>query len=275
VVAQTLVSYWTNYLICLKVSGTVIENTMLRSVHRHLINARSRPLRLASVSLRSLHFNSKSFQPSAGFTAFSEELEKEVSDQILKIPQQGKVFQNADGSQRIPDDEELKQVAQLAYLANKNRYTVWDKLKLNDEQRALLAQNDYYLQEFAHEGKAILDKIPKEDPITGEITWEVVREGQKEGWEGLTYYGYVPALLLTLVFMLFLDKETPEEWAYEELKLRAQERYNEDLTSSTGKLSEEEIKKRDALMVERILSGDYDRLAGLKKAASDMPTSLI
>lgn len=227
------------------------------------------------MAVRRLHLNSKSFAPSAGFSVFSEELEKEISDRVLSIPHQEKVFQNADGSQRMPSDEELQTMAQLANLANKSRYTVWDKIKLNNEQRALVAQNDHYLQAFAHEGKVILDKIPKEDPITGEITWEVVRQNQKEGWEGLTYYGYIPALVLTLVFMMFLDKETPEEWAYEELKLRAQERYNEDLSSSDSSLTEEEVKRRDALMVERILSGDYDRLAGLKKAGSDMPASLI
>lgn len=250
---------------------------MLRSLQTPLrLGVRAASARTASAALfRNLHFNSKSYRPTAGFKVYSEELENDIRDQILSIPAKEKVFQNPDGSPRVPSDEELQKLAMLANLANKTRATFWDKFKLNEDQKAQLTQNDFFLREFADEGKLILDKIPKEDPITGEVTWEVVREGQKEGWETLTYYGYIPALVITLVFLMFLDNESPDDWAFEELKLRAQERFNEDLTSTNRDLTPEEIKKRDALIVERIISGDYDRLAGLKKAGSDMPASLL
>ena len=233
-----------------------------------------RPIRL----IRGIKYSSKQYPPSAGFTLFSEDLETTIQQKIKTLPNSTKVFQNADGTSRNPSDEELKQVAELGILANVKRATLFDRWKLSTEQQQLLNENTYYVEDFVSNGRKILDKIPSEDPITGEIQWTIIREKQKEGWEGLMYYGYVPGLLIAMFFALFLDKEDINDWAMEELKLRAQERYNKDMdeiVSSTENLSAEDLKRRDALIVERIISGDYDRLAGLRKAGADMPTTLL
>ena len=212
-----------------------------------------------------------------GFQVFSEELELTIRKQIESLPSAGKVYQNPDGTTRNPSDQELKDVAALSYLANAKRMSYPDWFKLSREQMATFKHNQDDLSEFYSTGKRILDKIPVEDKETGEITWTIIREKQKEGWEGLIYYGYIPGGILCVFFALFLDKENISDWAMEELRLRAQERYNDTSTEliNDGTLDAEELKKRDALIVERIISGEYDRLAGLKKAGAELPTSLI
>ncbi|ANB13882.1 hypothetical protein AWJ20_4833 [Sugiyamaella lignohabitans] len=230
----------------------------------------------STILQRGLKFQSKQYNPSPGFSVFSEELEQEIRHKLTSLPSSNKVFQNADGTARNPSDEELKVVAELGVLAQGDRATFLDRFRLSQEQRELLAENSYLLDDYVNNGKRILDKIPVEDPTTGEITWTVIRENQKEGWENLIYYGYVPALLISLFFALFLDKENISDWAMEELRLRAQERYNSGMEEiNNSELSAEERKKQDALIVERIISGDYDRLAGLRKAGSDLPASLL
>lgn len=217
------------------------------------------------------------FTASPGCIRFSEARELDIRKKLDALPGAGKIFQNPDGTARNPEDAELKEVAQLSILANDRRLALVDLLRLSSEQIQLYADNQDDLRTYLSNGKRILDKIPVEDPTTGEITWSIIREQEKEGWEPIIYYGFIPALLVSLYFALFLDKEDISEWALEELRLRAQEKYEGDRSelAKESNISPEEIKKRDELIVERILSGDYDRLAGLKKAGADLPSSLL
>lgn len=242
---------------------------MLGSTNRRLIVQTSR------VFARGFKFDAKTYTASPGFSVFSEQLEQDILEKCQHVAPPNKVFVNADGTAKNPSDEQLKNAASLGALADQNRASFIDQFKMNSQQRELWRLNSALLNEYATNGRRILDKIPVEDPKTGEVTWTIVREKQKEGWENLMYFGYVPGLLIALGFALFLDKQSIGDWALEELRLRAQERFNDSTPAASGDLSSEELKKRDALMVERIISGDYDRLAGLRKAGNDMPTSLM
>lgn len=249
-------------------SSTVSSRPVLRSMVQ---------LNRSNIQLRYASINAKDYKASQGFQTYSEELEKEIRKRLDALPASGKIFQNPDGTTRNPSDEELKEVAALSHLCKSKRMTYGDYFRLSNEQMGLFKENQDDLSEYLTTGTRILDKIPVEDKETGEITWQIIREKQKEGWEELIYYGYIPGVLLCLVFALFLDKENIGDWAMEELRLRAQERYNDgrETIAKDSNLDPEELKKRDALIVERIISGEYDKLAGLKKAGSDMPTSLI
>lgn len=242
----------------------------LRALSRHGFSA-------ASKSFTKRCLSTSEFKPSAGFAKFSQDLELDIRKRLDALPGAGKIFQNPDGTARNPEDNELKEVAALSILANEKRLAPWDILKLSAEQIELYKDNQTDLREYLSNGKRILDKIPVEDPNTGEITWSIIRAEEKEGWENIIYYGFIPGLLVALGFSLFLDKEDISEWALEELRLRAQEKYNDNRQdyAKENNISPEDIKKRDELIVERILSGEYDRLAGLKKAGSDLPSSLI
>lgn len=217
------------------------------------------------------------FRASKGFVKFSEDLELDIRKRIDALPGVGKIYQNPDGTVRNPDDSELKEVAALSILANERRLALVDIFRLTPEQIKLYVENQSDLRDYLSNGKQILDKIPVEDPVTGEITWSIIRKEEKEGWEPIIYYGFIPGLLVCLLFAFFLDKEDISEWALEELRLRAQEKYEGERQeiAKDHDISPEELKKRDELIVERILSGEYDRLAGLKKAGAELPSSLI
>ncbi|VVT44446.1 uncharacterized protein SAPINGB_P000419 [Magnusiomyces paraingens] len=250
------------------------------------VASRSQPTTTSSSILRSaaqfnkcaLRFASTAhFKASPGFIKFSEDRELDIRKRLDALPGAGKIFQNPDGTARSPEDAELKDLASLTFLANDRRLALVDLLRLSSEQIQLYIDNQADLNDYLSNGKRILDKIPVEDPTTGEITWSVIRANEKEGWEPIIYYGFIPALLVAFYFALFLDKEDISEWALEELRLRAQEKYEGDRSelAKESNISPEEIKKRDELIVERILSGDYDRLAGLQKAGAELPSSLI
>uniref|UniRef100_A0A060T6B6 ARAD1B17886p n=1 Tax=Blastobotrys adeninivorans TaxID=409370 RepID=A0A060T6B6_BLAAD len=249
---------------------------MLRQLTRTRLRPMAAPQGLASYARRTYAaINQADFRPSSGFQVYSEELEKDIRKRLDALPPPGKLFQNPDGTTRNPSDQELKEAAALSILSQAKRMSYGDYFKLSNEQMGLFRENNEDLTEYYSSGSRILDKIPVLDKETGEVTWQIVREKQKEGWEELIYYGYIPGALLAMFFALFLDRETVSDWAMEELRLRVQERYNDAASSSEEGLTPEERKKRDALIVERIISGEYDRLAGLKKAGQDMPSSLI
>lgn len=239
--------------------------------------ATRQPLNLIASKSLTRCIATSQFKPTPGFIKFSEALEQDIRKRLDALPGAGKIFQNPDGTARNPEDSELKGLAALTILANEKRLATMDILKLNGDQIELYSDNQKDLREYLSNGKRILDKIPVEDPNTGEITWSIIRADEKEGWETIIYYGFIPAMLLALGFALFLDKEDISEWALEELRLRAQEKYDENRQdfAKDNNISAEDIKKRDELIVERILSGEYDRLAGLQKAGSELPSSLI
>jgi len=255
---------------------------MSRLITRHFRPlVRSRPWNTSPsvlyTSIRGLKFNSREYPVSKGFKYYSEELENELRKRFDSLPPSNKVFQNPDGTTRNPSDEELKLVGQLGLLADAKRGSLLDQWKLSPEQREVFLRNGNDLTEYLDDGRIILDKVPTEDPVTGEVTWTIIRENHKEGWENLTYYGYIPALVISLFLAVFMDRESISEWAMEELRIRAQERYNEGMESlaNDDSISPEELRNRDALIVERIISGEYDRLSGLQKAGSDLPSSLL
>lgn len=229
------------------------------------------PLRLRGQQLRGLKFLAKDYAPSPGFKVYSEDLERAVHDAIQRLPASARIFQKADGTPRNPEDHELQTAAALGALNQEARASFSDKFKMSSEQATQYEENTALLEPYFLQGRRILDKIPVQDAATGEVTWQVIREGQKEGWENIMYYLYVPGLLGALGLYFFLNKENLSDWALEELKLRAQEKHGDKLEDISDPV---EKKKRDDLVVERIISGDYDRLAGLKKAA-ELPSSLL
>ncbi len=204
--------------------------------------------------------------PSPGFSVFSEALEKDIRTRIDNLPGAGKIFQNPDGTPRTPTDYELQEVAALGLLP-KRRFSLIDYFKLSTSQYELLLDNMTDLKDYIDQGKVVLDKIPYEDPKTGEIKWSVIREESNEGWEKIMYYGFVPALILMGVVGISKKDDNIKQWAIDELRLRANERYEGAAAAEIDAQprTPEEQKARDELVVERILSGEYDNLAGLMK----------
>lgn len=214
----------------------------------------------------------RGFHSTKAIPAFKRIVEEDIRYYIDSLPPASKLYQNPDGTPREPSDLELHKLAHLSVLNEKRKLTLWDYLFLSEDNAKLYADNYTDIQNLlpnAENGASgnIIDKIPYEDG-DGNVKWRVVREVEKEGWEDLTRWGLIPAYLLFVAVYLFKDDEGINEWAYEELKLRALEEL-EGTEAAKETLSDEnktpeEIKKRDELIMERILSGEYDKLAGLK-----------
>ncbi|GMM35965.1 hypothetical protein DASC09_032900 [Saccharomycopsis crataegensis] len=213
---------------------------------------------------------------------FNLQLETEIRDTIAALPPVSKLYKNADGTSRDPSDSELKLLSKLTTLTTGRKISLFEGLTLKKEYGDLYIENQENLESLvpSYENGAsgkIVDKIPYEDPSTGEVKWQVVREDAKEGWEKIMYFGFVPSMFLMLGIILFKPEGGIREWADKELQLRAQEEHFKgdtqkawDSLSDSG-LSAAEKKKRDEVVVERILSGEYDRLAGLKINAQKLP----
>lgn len=252
-----------------RITNQIIDIPLMLPIARR---AWSTPLSPLYRSIRGLKFLAQDYPPSPGFQKYSEELETALAHSIKRIPPSERLFQKADGTPRNPEDLELQTAAALGALNNQSRATFMDKFRMSQEQSTQYEENSALLEPYFLQGRRVLDKIPVEDPNTGVVTWQVIHEGQKEGWEPIMYYLYVPGLLAALGLYFFLDKTNLSDWALEELRLRAQEKHGDTLEDIADPV---ERKKRDDLVVERIISGDYDRLAGLKKKASDLPSSLL
>ena len=222
--------------------------------------------------VRGIKFLAKDYAPTKGFSQYSEELETHLADAIGKLPASAKLFQKSDGTPRSPEDSELQTAAAIAALTTQQRASLWDKFKMSPEQSVQYQENSARLEPYFLQGRRILDKIPVEDPHTGVVTWQVIREGQKDSWENIMYYFYLPGLLAMGGLYFFLDRGSLSEWALEELRLRAQEQHGDTLEDVQDPV---ERKKRDDLVVERIISGEYDRLAGLRKKSTELPSSLL
>ncbi|CAM9015732.1 hypothetical protein WICANDRAFT_60524 [Wickerhamomyces anomalus NRRL Y-366-8] len=220
----------------------------------------------------------RGFHSTRTASAFKKIAEEDIRYLIDSLPPASKLYQNPDGSPREPTDLELHKLAHLSVLNEKRKLTLWDYMFLSEDNAKLYADNYTDIQNLlpnSENGASgnIIDKIPYED-AEGNVKWRVVREVEKEGWEDLTRWGLIPAYLLFVAVYLFKDDKGINEWAYDELKLRALE----DLegtdaakeTLNNENKSPEEIKQRDELIVERILSGEYDKLAGLKINAQNL-----
>lgn len=196
-----------------------------------------------------------------------------------KLPTFEFLFQNEDGSKRTPSDTELKTIAYLNTYSKERKLSLFEQLfTFPKRYEDLYLKNDADLYKLKASSGLIIDKIPYEDTATGEIKWKVVRDGEeKEGWENLAHILFVPAFVFLAVSVFFRDDMDITEWAKRELlyrvKAKAQDendtavldtfkKYGDDPTSYKFDLAG--FDKNDDVIVERILSGEYDKLAKLK-----------
>lgn len=211
---------------------------------------------------------------------FNYPLEQDIRRKLDTLPSVTRIYTNPDGTPRVPTDEEFKTIAELQNLYYKRNYSEWNFIlpRIPKEQLDLFKDNSQDLKNFQFVTKdsgRIIDKIPYKDE-NGDLKWKIVRETEKaEGWEFPLYYVVLPIFAYVAyskytAHMRRRELEGPE-WAEKELRLRAMEDYfhgdtekAKEFLSNAGKTTRE-IKDRDDLVVSRILAGDYDRLAQLKK----------
>lgn len=222
------------------------------------------------------------------FGKFNFPLEQEIRSKLDSLPSVTKIYSNPDGSPRVPSDEEFKTIAELQNLYYKRNHSEWNFILpgIPKEQLNLFKDNSQDLKNFQFVGKdagKIVDKIPYKDETTGELKWKIIRETEKaEGWEFPYFYIVLP-IFIYIAYSKYTTQmkkraEQGPDWAEKELRLRAMEDYfhgdtekAKQFLSDEGK-SKKEIRDRDDLVVARILAGDYDKLADLKK---NLPSDLI
>lgn len=215
-------------------------------------------------------------------------LEQDIRAKLDSLPSVTKIYSNPDGTPRVPSDAEFKTIAELQNLYYQRNHSEWKFILpgIPKEQLELFRDNSQDLNNFQFVTKdagKIIDKIPYKDETTGELKWRVVRETEKaEGWELPYYYIVLPVFIYVLYSKYTAQMKKREadgpEWAEKELRLRAMEEYfhgdtekAKEFLSNEGK-SDREIRDRDDLVVARILAGDYDKLAQLKKK---LPKDLV
>ena len=202
-----------------------------------------------------------------------------------KLPSLEHLFQNEDGTKRTPSETELKTIAYLNTYSKERRLSLMEQLfTFPKKYEDLYLENDEDLYKLKASSGLIIDKIPYEDTATGEIKWKIVRDGEeKEGWENIAHVLFVPAFAFLVVAIFFRDDMDVTEWAKRELlyrvKTRAEEenatavldsfkKHGDDPTSYKFDLAA--FSKDDDVIVERILSGEYDKMAKLKVKQSSM-----
>lgn len=219
---------------------------------------------------------------------FDAGLERQIRSKLDTLPSVTKIYTNPDGTPRVPSDEEFKTIADLQNLYYKRNHSAWNYIMpgISKTDMSLYKDNSQDLTNFqfvTKESGKIIDKIPYKDDTTGELKWKIIRETEKaEGWE-IPYFYIVLPIFTYLVYAKYTaqmkqrDLEGPE-WAEKELRLRAMEEYfhgdtekAKQFLSNEGK-SSREIRDRDDLVIARILGGDYDKLAELRK---NLPADLI
>ncbi|ODV62794.1 uncharacterized protein ASCRUDRAFT_124044 [Ascoidea rubescens DSM 1968] len=233
-----------------------------------------------ALKIGNANYNKRFFSSSIGLRKFNLELETEIRGILDSFPSASKLYQNPDGSPRTLEEEELKKLGKLSELISKRDLKFVDEWLLSSKESSLFYSNCQDLAGLVpsydpeSSGK-IIDKIPYEDPVSKEVKWKIVREKNQEGWEFPSYYVFTPLALSLLLVMYFKQDEGIETWAKNELRLRAQEAHEGSTAKAIESLRDdnktpEEIKERDALIVERIIAGDYDKLAGLKIKANTL-----
>lgn len=179
-----------------------------------------------------------------------------------------------------PSDDKLKTIAFL------NKYSQERKLSLVEqiftfpkEHEDLYLENDSNLYKLKASSGLIIDKIPYEDTATGEIKWKVVRDDEKsEGWEPIAHLMFIPAFVFLAAAIFFRDDMDVTEWARRELLFRIkQEAESEGNSDVLGEFQAAggdprkpsfDLAKFDAndeKVIERIMSGEYDKLAKLQQ----------
>lgn len=219
---------------------------------------------------------------------FDYAVEKDIRSKLDSLASVTKIYSNPDGTPRVPTDQEFKTIAELQNLYYKRNHSEWNFILpgIPKEQLDLFKDNSQDLKNFQFVTKdagKIIDKIPYKDETTGELKWKIVRETEKaEGWEFPYFYLVLPIFAYVAYSKYTAQMKRREtdgpDWAEKELRLRAMEDYfhgdtekAKEFLSNQGK-SKKEIQDRDDLVVARILSGDYDKLAQLKKK---LPKDLI
>ncbi|ODQ79636.1 hypothetical protein BABINDRAFT_37307 [Babjeviella inositovora NRRL Y-12698] len=217
------------------------------------------------------------FSGAASLGKYNRDLEIDIRERLDQLPPPNKLYHNADGTQRVIPDSELKILGELQVLVKDRELGVMDLLSLDEADKSFWTDNgdDLELLQIipkvqSHSDSKIVDKIPYEDEKTGELKWKIVRGSSNEGWEKLIYYGFIPSLLAIFTVSLFKDEKSMTEWGSDELRLRVmeQELGSEEAAVAALKNSNktpEEIKARDELIVERIIAGEYDKLNELRK----------
>lgn len=228
-------------------------------------------LRLGRISAKK-SLGTRFFHRSVPALTYKTRVEEDIRYLIDSLPPASRLYQNEDGTPRQPSELELHKIAQLSLLASTRKIPFWKWFFLKEKEAQLYAQNYADLEQLVpslENGAAsdIIDKIPYEDK-DGSVKWKVVRADSDEGWEKLSYYGLVPGLLLLIGIHLFKDQDGVQEWAEKELDLRALEDSlsSEEATAQLNNVGKtpEEIRARDNLIIERIISGEYDKLSQLQ-----------
>ncbi|KAK6455826.1 uncharacterized protein RJT20DRAFT_135814 [Scheffersomyces xylosifermentans] len=219
---------------------------------------------------------------------FNVQIEQDIRAKLDSLPSVTKIYTNPDGTPRVPSDTEFKTIAELQNLYYQRNHSEWNFILpgIPKEQLDLFKDNSQDLRNFQFVTKdagKIIDKIPYKDETTGELKWKIIRETEKaEGWEFPYFYLVLPIFAYVAYSKYTAQMKRREndgpDWAEKELRLRAMEDYfhgdtakAKEFLSNEGK-SKREIQDRDDLVVARILSGDYDKLAQLKKK---LPADLI
>ena len=219
---------------------------------------------------------------------FNIQLEQDIRYKLSSLSSVSKIYTNADGTPRVPTDEEFKTIADLQNLYYKRNHSAWNLLLpgIPKEQIDLYRDNTQDLKNFQFVTKSagkIIDKVPYKDDVTGELKWKIIRETEKaEGWELPLYFFVLPVFFYVCYAKYtahFYDRENyGQDWAEKELRLRAMEDYfkgdtekAKEFLSNEGK-TPREIRDRDDMVISKILAGDYDKLSQLKKK---VPEGLI
>ncbi|KAG7798546.1 hypothetical protein KL929_001589 [Ogataea haglerorum] len=239
-----------------------------------------RPLRSKCLTLQSLRLGTgiRGIHSSKPLLTFNLSAEQKCRELLDSFKDYDHVFQNEDGSSRKPPEEELKRIAYLNSYAGRRNLGIVEAFRLPKEHQKLYSANDKDLAKLKASSGLIIDKIPYEDTATGEIKWKIVREGdQKEGWENIAHYLFVPGCIALLVAIIWRDDMDVSEWARRELLYRVRSKAEKDndtaVLDTFEKYGNPEsyefdyvgFQKDDQIIVERILSGEYDRLAKLRR----------
>lgn len=219
---------------------------------------------------------------------FNFQLEQDIRQKLDSLPSVTRIYTNPDGTPRVPSDEEFKTIGELQNLYYKRNHSEWNYILpgVSRDQLKLFEDNSQDLNHFQFVTKdagKIIDKIPYKDEQTGGLKWKIIRETPKaEGWEIPYFYIVLPVFAYILYVKYTAQMKAREVegpgWAEKELRLRAMEEYFHGDTAkakeflSNENKSDKEIRERDDLVIARILAGDYDKLAQLKKK---LPKDLI
>lgn len=185
------------------------------------------------------------------------------------------LFHHAD---QLPESK-LKTIAYLNSYSQQRKLSLWEQLvSFPKEHEDLYLENDANLYKLRASSGLIIDKIPYEDTATGEVKWQVVRDDARtEGWETIAHVMFVPAFVFLAAAVFFRDDMDVTEWAKRELLFRVKSEAEQEgnqavldefaLAGGDPRKPQFDLAKFDAndeKVIERILSGEYDKLAKLQ-----------